>query len=87
MAPLAQNTPIVIGEFGEHDCTSHLVDGSALSPSQQSLLTWADNHGISYLGWSWFTGNCGSEPALISAYDGTPTGFGAGIRQHYLLFQ
>jgi aryl-phospho-beta-D-glucosidase BglC (GH1 family) len=86
MAPLAQTTPIVIGEFGEHDCASSLIDGSALNPVQQSLLTWADNHGVSYLGWSWFTGNCAGEPALISAYDGTPTGFGAAIRQHYLLF-
>jgi endoglucanase len=86
MAPLAQSTPVVIGEFGEHDCASSLIDGSALNPVQQSLLSWADNHGVSYLGWSWFTGNCAAEPALISAYDGTPTGFGAGVRQHYLLF-
>jgi hypothetical protein len=85
MAPLTSTTPIVIGEFGEHDCDSGLLSGTALSPTQPSLLDWADQHGISYLGWSWFTGNCAAEPALISNYDGTPSQFGAGIRAHYLL--
>ena len=84
MAPLAATTPIIIGEFGEHDCNSDLIDGTGLSPQQPSLLDWADQHGISYLGWDWFTGNCAGEPALISNYDGTPTAFGAGIRAHYL---
>jgi endoglucanase len=86
MASLAVTTPIVIGEFGEHDCNYHLLDGSALVPVQQSLLTWADQHGISYLGWSWFTGNCAGEPALINNYDGTPTNYGTGVRAHYLKF-
>jgi hypothetical protein len=86
MAPLAASTPIVIGEFGEHDCNSHLLDGTALTPTQASLLDWADRHGISYLGWSWFTGNCAGEPALISNYDGTPTKYGMGVRSHYLKF-
>jgi endoglucanase len=83
MAPLATTTPIVIGEFGEHDCNSHLIDGTALRPSQPSLLGWADRHGISYLAWSWFTGNCADEPALISNYNGTATRYGAGVRSHY----
>jgi endoglucanase len=83
VAPLALRIPVVIGEFGEHDCTSSLIRGTALSPSQQSLLSWADAHGISYLGWSWFTGNCAGEPALISDYSGTPTAYGAGIRDFY----
>jgi hypothetical protein len=84
MAPLASTTPIVIGEFGEHDCNSDLFDGTGLSPTQPSLLDWADQHGISYLAWSWFTGNCAAEPALISDYTGTPTQYGAGVRAHYL---
>jgi endoglucanase len=86
MVPLAAKTPIVIGEFGEHDCNSHLLDGTALKPTQPSLLDWADQHGVSYLGWSWFTGNCAGEPALISNYDGTPTAYGKGVRSHYLKF-
>jgi endoglucanase len=86
MAPLAASTPIVIGEFGEHDCNSHLLDGTALTPTQASLFDWADRHGISYLGWSWFTGKCAGEPALISNYNGTPTEYGKGVRSHYLTF-
>src|ERR1035437_7069607 len=48
------------------------------------LLRWADTKGVSYLAWSWFTGNCAGEPALISSYDGTPSGEGAGVRDHLL---
>src|SRR5919198_22695 len=61
MATLAATTPIVIGELGEHDCNTDLIDGTALSPQQPSLLSWADQHGISYLAWSWFAGNCTGE--------------------------
>jgi len=75
IAPLAATTPVVIGEVGEHDCSSALL---------MPLLDWADTKGVSYLAWSWFTGNCAGEPALITAYDGTPSGEGAGIRDHLL---
>jgi len=78
IAPLAATTPVVIGEVGEHDCSSALL---------MPLLNWADTKGVSYLAWSWFTGNCAAEPALISSYDGTPTGEGAGIRDHLLGLQ
>lgn len=84
MAPLAAGTPVVIGEYGEHDCSFDLINGTGLKPQQPNLLTWADQHGISYLAWSWFTGNCADEPALISNYNGTPTRYGAGVRRHYL---
>ena len=83
MAPLAATTPIVIGEFGEHDCNTDLIHGTALSPTQPSLLDWADHHGISYLAWAWVTSNCAGEPALISNYDGSPTRYGARVRAHY----
>jgi hypothetical protein len=86
MAPLAATTPVIIGEFGEHDCASGLLGGTSLTPRQPALLDWADQHGISYLAGAWFTGNCAAEPALISDYTGTPTGFGAGVRSHYLAF-
>lgn len=84
MATLAQTTPIVIGELGELDCSSQLIDGTRMTPRQESLLTWADRHGISYTPWAWVTSSCSGEPALISNYSGTPTGYGAGIRQHML---
>lgn len=86
MAPLATTTPIVIGEFGEHDCSYGLIGGTTMPTQQQDLLSWADAHGVSYLGWSWFAGNCAGEPALISDYTGTPTAYGAGVRSHYLKF-
>jgi hypothetical protein len=65
--------PIVVGEFGELDC------GDTLFPP---FLRFADRHGISYLGWAWFAGNCKSEPSLITAYDGTPSGYGVGYQQY-----
>jgi len=84
MAPLATQVPIVIGEVGEHDCAHGLIDGTTMTPTQPSLLDWSDQHGISYLGWAWFTGNCAAEPALISNYDGTPTNFGVTLKNHLL---
>src|SRR6266571_7113825 len=53
----------------------------ALAPSP----AFADAHGISYLGWTWDTWDCASGPALISNYDGTPTAFGIGFRNHLAL--
>ena len=75
MAPLAAATPIVIGEFGDTDCTSNF------SPP---LMTWADAHGVSYTAWAWNTANCASDPSLISSYAGTPTAYGVGVQSHYL---
>lgn len=40
----------------------------------------SDDRGLSYPGWTRNTGDCGSGSALISAYDGTPTAFGTGLR-------
>ena len=75
IGPLSATTPVVIGEVGEHDCDSALM---------MPLLRWADTRGLSYLAWSWFTGKCAEEPALITDYDGTPSGQGAGFRDHLL---
>jgi endoglucanase len=87
MAPLATTTPIVIGEVGEHDCNHGLIDGTALSPAQPSLLDWSDQHNISYLAWSWISnggGNCTTEPSLITDYVGTASNYGVGIKNHLL---
>jgi hypothetical protein len=84
IAPLARHTPVVIGEVGERDCSSGLIDGTTMTPPQDSLLDWADQHDVSYLAWAWVTSDCAGEPALISNYDGTPTAYGAGIRDHLL---
>jgi hypothetical protein len=71
--PVAAVVPVVTGELGENDCAHGFIDG---------YMPWADAAGISYLGWTWDTWDCKSGPALISAYDGTPTGFGVGFRDH-----
>ena len=71
--PVAASVPVVIGELGESDCAHGYIDG---------YMTWADAHGISYLGWAWNPFNCSNFPSLITAYDGTPTNFGIGFRDH-----
>ena len=45
-------------------------------------MGWADDAGISYLAWTWDTWpDCGN-PVLITSYEGTPTAYGAGVRDH-----
>ncbi len=73
IAPVAAAVPVVTGEIGEDDCTPAFIS---------SYMAWADAHGISYLGWSWNTASCGSGPALITSYSGSPTAFGAGLQSH-----
>jgi aryl-phospho-beta-D-glucosidase BglC (GH1 family) len=85
IASLARSTPVVIGEFGEHDCSHRLIDGN-FGSKQQSLLDWADARGVSYLAWAWFRGSCAEEPSLISGDYARPTAtaYGSGVRQHLL---
>ncbi len=73
VAPVIAQVPLVVGEIGENDCaTGHIT----------SLMKWLDARGASYLGWTWNTWDCRSGPALISDYTGTPTAYGAGLRDH-----
>jgi endoglucanase len=73
LAPLSAQVPIVMGEFGELDCAHTLYP---------PLLNFADEHGISYLGWAWFAGSCTGEPSLITSYNGTPSAYGVGYKEH-----
>ncbi|MEU5954642.1 cellulase family glycosylhydrolase [Streptomyces sp. NPDC047525] len=73
LAPVAAEVPLVAGEIGENTCSHGFID---------SVMKWLDAHQASYLGWTWNTWDCSSGPALISSYDGTPTAFGAGLRDH-----
>jgi endoglucanase len=73
IAPVAARVPVVIGEMGDSDCSHRFID---------RLMPWADAHGLSYFGWGWVTSSCTDEPALISDYDGTPTAYGVGFRDH-----
>ncbi len=73
VGPVAASVPVVTGEIGENDCVTAFI---------AAYMAWADTNGVSYLGWTWNTWDCSSGPALISAYDGTPTSFGIGFRDH-----
>ncbi|MFI6845297.1 cellulase family glycosylhydrolase [Kitasatospora sp. NPDC050467] len=73
LAPVAARVPLVAGEIGENTCGHAFVD---------RVMKWSDDRGLSYLGWTWNTWDCSSGPALISGYDGTPTTFGTGLRDH-----
>ncbi len=73
VAPVAEHHPVLLTEVGEDDCATGFLE---------QVLPWADRHEVGYLAWSWNTASCGSGPALISDYAGTPTAFGAGYRHH-----
>jgi endoglucanase len=74
IAPVARRVPVITSEFGEKDCTPAFAD---------RYMSWADPHGISYLGWVWAPFGC-AGPSLIDSWDGQPTAFGAGVRDHLL---
>jgi endoglucanase len=76
VAGVGSAAPVLLGEFGETDCGHSFVDG---------LMSWADGQGIGYVAWTWDTWDCDSGPALITDYGGTPTGFGQGVRDHYVI--
>ena len=76
LALIAREFPVVSGEIGEGDCATGYID---------PYMRWADRHGISYLAWAWDAGGgwtCEGGPTLITDYDGTPTAFGVGFRDH-----
>lgn len=79
LAAAAKRYPVVIGELGQTDCAHDYVD---------PFMRWADRHDIGYLGWAWDAvkeggWQCDSGPALITDYEGTPTAFGVGMRDHF----
>jgi len=64
IAPVAAEVPIVTGETGDSVCNS-----VSYIPT---FLAWANDHDLSYLGWTWNTwGDC--DFVLIKDYSGTPT--------------
>src|SRR2546422_7238708 len=70
---LGAQVPIVVTEFGEHDCAGGWMN---------QFLPWADQHGLSYTAWTWDAWPDCSNPVLITKYDGTPTGYGVSLRDH-----
>jgi hypothetical protein len=74
---VSQNVPVLTGEMGEQDCAHGFID---------QYMNWADAQGISYLGWAWNPQACNTFPALITNFDGTPTAFGQGLKDHLATF-
>ncbi|MGI8863075.1 MAG: glycoside hydrolase family 5 protein [Solirubrobacteraceae bacterium] len=73
-----RRAPVIFGELGETDCRHGYID---------AMMSFADAHGLGYLGWTWDAvapggWSCTGGPSLISDYRGTPTGFGVGFRDH-----
>ncbi len=92
LAPIAKQTPVILGELGERYCdsgtaayTSHvlaLVDGQASKGDVFGVLGWTWNARTSVsTGWGCPTGPNGEGgPLLIRNYTGTPTVMGAVLR-------
>ena len=73
-----RRVPVLFDELGETDCAHGYID---------AMMAFADRHGIGYLGWTWDATapggwTCRGGPSLITSYSGTPTAYGAGLRDH-----
>jgi endoglucanase len=76
IAPLAQQVPVVLGEFGQDNCGFDYM---------QRLVDWADAHDMGYLAWTWNPWGCTSGAVLIKDWTGTPEpGVGEGYKAHLL---
>jgi hypothetical protein len=75
VTPVAAQVPVLVGEMGETDCAHGYID---------QFMAWADGKGLSYLGWAWNPQNCADFPALVTDFNGTPTNFGVGLRDHLI---
>ena len=76
LANIARRYPVVTTELGEGDCLRRYVN---------PYMSWADRHGISYLGWTWNTEgrwDCAGGPSLIRDWAGDPTRYGVGLKRH-----
>jgi hypothetical protein len=73
LAGVAARVPVVTGEVGEFDCQTAFV---------KSYFAWADARNMSYLGWTFNPGDCGNLPSLVTDWKGTPTAYGAALRDH-----
>jgi hypothetical protein len=71
-ATVADHMPLVLGELGDNTSGSAFVTG---------LMDWVDARDGSYLAWVWNV--WGSPLDLVSAYDGTPTTYGATFKARF----
>jgi hypothetical protein len=62
---LADTDPIVLTEFGD-------VSGNCSADYNSSVIAYAEQHGVSWIGWAWYPSNC-AFPSLIADWSGAPT--------------
>ena len=74
IAPIAEQMPVVTGEFGEKDCQTSFVS---------RYMNWADQHNISYLAWAWWTPTDCRALGLLSDWSGTPSAYGQVFYDHF----
>jgi hypothetical protein len=72
-AAVAQKIPFALTEIGENTCGHSFVD---------TIMNWADAKNIGYLGWTWNNWDCSTGPSLITDWNGTPTAYGLGLKNH-----
>lgn len=72
VAPVAAQYPVIATEVGESDCHGGFVT---------TFLNWAATNHISALAWTW-DNNEGCQ-SLIANYSGTPTVYGAVVRNRF----
>ncbi len=82
---LSHGFPILVGGFGDTDCNSNY---------SLKLMKFFDRLGGSYLAWTWNTeadyGGCANAllgPKESAYYSAHPSGFGKGVRKHFLKVQ
>jgi len=76
VAPVAAQVPIDTGEIGQNSCAHDYID---------TLMAWADSHGIGYQAWTWDPWGCSGGSVLIQDWSGTPTvTYGQGLQAHLL---
>lgn len=75
LLPVLEKVPLIAGEIGENDCAHGYID---------KLMSWLDDHNVGYLAWTWdaWEDSCAKGPVLITDYNGTPTAFGQGFKDH-----
>jgi endoglucanase len=74
-----RRVPVVMGELGESDCADSYVD---------PMMRFDDAHGVGYAGWAWDAygdgWKCSGGQAMITDWEGTPSPYGTGFRNHFL---
>ena len=68
---LTARAPVVVTEFGSTT--------NCAGKYNSDVITYADTHGASWVGWAWFPQGC-AFPSLIADWQGTPTTAGAPVR-------